>query len=350
MEKIRYDYRLGTNQETHVDAIYGQLIFEIKNNVKDIRLFQSSLIRLSRILTDMPNHIGILILDGTKLSGPRLKEEWDNFSKFVKPDIFSRLKLVVLSKYEVTEKIGDINKDETDIVLEIHEKYSQKSIEKNVRKPDAFFEILRILIIQWFRVNGPLQVNKICQLSGYSYPAVSSALEKMELQLRKHSNRSVELKSFPQDLWFKLKAASDNVRLPQGFWANKSRDTEYLKNKILNKTNFEVGFGGIIGTKHYFPGIDLLGIPRLDLTVQKWSNSKIENFVKSLDPGLKKVQPGQLPQIVIHNIHRNEPLFVNDGSMLFADELECLLDLHESRLEQQASELLQFLIQKKKNE
>jgi hypothetical protein len=41
---------------------------------------------------------------------------------------------------------------------------------------------------------------------------------------------------------------------------------------------------------------------------------------------------------------------VNDGSMLFADELECLLDLHESRLEQQASELLQFLMHNKKNE
>jgi hypothetical protein len=308
MEKIKYDYKLDIKRETRVDAICGHLIFEIKNNVKDIRMFQSSLIRLSSILTDLPNHTGILILDETKLSGPRLKEEWDNFARFAQPNIFSRLKLVVLSKYEVYEKIGDLSKDETDLVLEIHEKYNQKYLYKNVRKPDAFFEILRILIIQWFRGKGPLQVNKICQLSGYSYPAVSSALE------------------------------------------NKPRDIEYFNNKILNKTNFEVGFGGIIGARHYFPGINLLGIPRLDLTVQRWNNTRIENFIKSLDPGLKKVQHGELPQIVIHNLFRNDSLFVKGGNMVFADEIECLLDLYESRLAPQASELLEFLKHVKQND
>jgi len=350
MEKIKYNCKIDTKRVTHVDALCGELIFEFKNSVKDNRVFQSSLIRLSSILADLPSHTGILILDETKISGLRLREEWNNYARLIQPDIISRLKMVVLSKNEIFERFGDLSKIEIDLVHEIYKTLSQKDAHKKVRKPDALFEILRILIIQWFRGNGPIQVNKLCQLSGFSYPSVSSALEKMESQLKRHSNRSIELKSFPQDLWVKLIATIDNVRVPQGFWAHRPRDIEYLKSKILNNTNFEVGFGGIIGARHYLPSIDLLGTPRLDLTVQKWSNSKIENFAKSLDPGLKKVQPGELPQLVIHNLFRQDPLFINDDHMLYADEVECLLDLQESRLEQQASELLEYLKKTGKNE
>jgi hypothetical protein len=350
MEKIEYNYKIDGRRDTHVDALCGELIFEYKNSVKDNRVFQSSLIRLSSILADLPNHIGILILDETKISKLRLREEWDNYVRLVQPNIISRLKMVVLSKNEVYQRFGDFSKFEIDIVLEIHKTLIKNDIHKKIRKPDAFFEILRILIIQWFRGNGPIQVNKLCQLSGFSYPSVSSSLEKMELQLKRHSNRSIELITFPQDLWYKLLASKDNLRTPQEFWAHRPRDIEYLKNKIINNINIEVGFGGIIGARHYLPSIDLLGTPRLDLTVQKWNKSKIENFVRSLDPGLKRVQPGELPQLVIHNLFRPDPLFINDDNTLFADEVECLLDLQELRLEQQASELLEYFKKTRKNE
>jgi hypothetical protein len=272
-----------------------------------------------------------------------LREEWESYARLIQPFILSRLKIVVISKGETIEKYGKLSKEESDAILEITKTISQKQINKKRSKPDAFFEIVRILIIHWFRGNGPTQLNKLCQLSGFSYPTVALSLEKMELQINRHSDRSVELKSFPRDLWFKLLASSDNIRVPQGFWAHRPRDIDYLIKKIIDNTNFEIGFGGIIGARHFMPSIDLLGNPRLDLTVQKWSNSKVENFVKNLDPGLKKVRPGELPQVVIHNLFRQDPLFVKSSNMLIADEVECLLDLHEARLELQASELLEHL-------
>ena len=59
-----------------------------------------------------------------------------------------------------------------------------------------------------------------------------------------------------------------------------------------------------MGAHYYLPRIDLIGIPRLDLTVHNWDIRKVENFVRKLDPGLKQVEAGQMPQVVVHNLYR----------------------------------------------
>jgi hypothetical protein len=65
-------------------------------------------------------------------------------------------------------------------------------------------------------------------------------------------------------------------------------------------------------------------------------------FIEKLDPALKRVDDPQQPaNVVIHAVRHANPLFQpRDGGLQWADPVECLLDLHEMRLESQAHEFL----------
>jgi len=341
MEKIRYKFEIKDTHKMYVDALMGKTIFEYKARVSDIRVLQSAIMMLARIMADMSDHAGILILDETKISRSRLIDEWENLYKFFQPSILERLRMVVFSGGSIINEYGDLAREELDALSEIREKLSEKLNNKRSRKPDAFFEILRILLIHWFRRSGPLQMNQLGQLSGFSYPTVAASLEKMESQLMRHSDRSVELISFPREEWFKLIATAHDTRVPRGYWAHRPRPVEDLIERLMDMPDKDVACGGIIGARHYMPGIDLVGIPRLDLSIHDWSPNKIDKLVRKLDPGLKKVKPGEIPQVVVHNLYRPVSLFTESDRLPIADEVECILDLHEARLESQALELLE---------
>jgi len=342
MERIRYEVEVEDTCKTRVDAIMGKSIFEYKARVTDIRIIHSAFFLLAGIMADLSDHRGILILDETKISGPRLKNEWETLSKLIQPLIFSRLVIVVIFNGAIIKKLGDLTSEESEVISEIQEKLSQK-FRNQPRKSDAFFEILRILLVYWFRGYGPLQLNKVSQLSGFSYPTIALTLEKMEVYIKRHSDRSIELKSFPGDSWFKLIAVSDGVRKSRGYWAYQPKNIDNLIERLTEKNDYDVACGGIIGARFYLPGIDLVGIPRLDLSVHNWSTGKIDKFVRTLDPGLKRIETGEIPQVVIHNIFRPDSLFNQSNHLQIADEVECLLDLYEARQESQASELLEHL-------
>lgn len=337
MESIKYEVKISN---IYADAVMGNSIFEFKSRVTDVRMVQSALINLAKIINDLPDHTGILILDESRISKSRLKDEWRSLNNLLKSSTISGLRLVVFSGGSISESFGELSSEQLEAVFEIKEKLSKKL---NPRKPDAFFEILRILLVHWFRKAGSLQVNQLGQMSGFSYPTVAASLDKIEYQLIRHSDRSVELKSFPRDDWFKLIAVNDDIRTPIGFQAHRPRSVEALIERLNELSNEDVAFGGIIGARHYLPGIDLIGIPRLDLNVHNWSAGKIDKFVQRLDPGLKRVESNDIPQVVVHNLRRPESLFIKVDHLQIADEVECLLDLHETRLESQALELLDHL-------
>lgn len=345
MERIRYQVELKDSRKTRVDALLGKSIFEYKTRLNDLRALQSAFIMIARIMAELPDHTGIIILDETKISRSRLRTEWESLYTLFQSSILSRLRMVVVSGVSIIEEFGDLSSEESNALSEVQEKLRKKHSIKRRRNPDAFFEILRILLIHWFRGSGPLQVNQLGQLSGFSYPTVAASLEKLEPWLLRHSDRSVELKSFPQDNWFKLLTVTDDIRTTRSYHTHRPRPIEKLLERLTEKPDKDIACGGIIGARKYLPGIDLFGIPRLDISVHDWGAGKIDQLIRKLDPGLKKVEPGEMPQVVVHSIYRPESLFTKgDGDLLpIADEVECLLDLHDARLESQALELLEYL-------
>ena len=74
-----------------------------------------------------------------------------------------------------------------------------------------------------------------------------------------------------------------------------------------------------------------------------------QDFVRRLDPALKPAERGEIPQVVVHTLYRPKSLFqMKETGTPWADEVECLLDLHEARLEPQALEFLERLIPSEK--
>ena len=107
----------------------------------------------------------------------------------------------------------------------------------------------------------------------------------------------------------------------------------------------DLAIGGVLGARHYDPKLDLVGIPRLDLSQHSPRRRLDLGFIRSLDPALKLVEdPLEPATVVVHAVRHAHSLFSpREGGLQWADPIECLLDLHEARLEQQATELLDAL-------
>ena len=160
-----------------------------------------------------------------------------------------------------------------------------------------------------------------------------------------------KLRIFPRDEWARLVSIADDVRGTRRFVdrSGQPRSPQSLLRRVAALGRSDLAVGGIEGARHYKRDIDLIGLPRLDLTLHCPKGRIDWSFVEQIDPALvaSDERNAQAP-LVVHVLRRQEAFFVPDESaqatgLQWADPVECLLDLHEARLEPQAGELLNFL-------
>lgn len=344
MDGLEFNVRIIGNPNFRADAVWGGTVFEYKAGIRDLRMLHSLIMRLAGLLTGSKERRAVLILDEPGISPGRLAEEWERLQLIIHPKLMERLSLVTLNKDSPSQVYGGLSKDEESALPEIRGKLRTRSLHKKERGPDAFSEILKVLLIHWFRKSGPLQLKTLAGMAGYSYPTLAAELKKLEPYLVRHSDRRVELKSFPRDAWFKLLANADSIRARMAFTSRRPRGIEVLLSRFLEQDRSDVALGGVVGAKHYLPGLDLLGAPRLDLVAHRLDTQEIRLIVERMDPALKQARRGDAPQVIFHTIVRPESFFVYGGKESpVADEVECLLDLHDARLESQSAEFVEFL-------
>lgn len=105
----------------------------------------------------------------------------------------------------------------------------------------------------------------------------------------------------------------------------------------------DIAVSGIEGARVHYADLDLSGALRLDLVLHGNPKSDLA-FVQKLDPGLEVSEsPYQPANLVVHFLDRPESHFEQEGELLVADPLECLADLYDMRLDQQADQMLHFL-------
>lgn len=322
--------------------------FTVKHGLKNVLSLQSGLVEAAHLAKENKGR-GILLLTKPRLSDNRLSSEWRKFLSIVDPGLAPGIALVCHKETGALQVFGHLTEEETQRFSDFSNQ-SQTIRNKTMRSPaSSHFEILRVLIIHFFRKSGPLPIKQICKESGYSYPSVGKVLSALQTSLKRHSDRSVELNSFPSQSWARLIATASENRASLGFYvpAGKPRSTESLLKKVRLTAHPDIALGGIIAARQDLPGIDLVGIHRLDLTWRYPTESEVTAFIRRLDPALKPAQPGTLPQVVIHHLHRPEPLFrQNSDQNLITDEVESLCDLYEARMVPQAAELLEHLTRK----
>jgi hypothetical protein len=176
---------------------------------------------------------------------------------------------------------------------------------------------------------------------------VARALNKFGGFLARESDRRVSLRYFPQEEFSRLLANSNKVRSTIRFADHsgqpRSPEAHLRRLEKLNPQN--VALGGVLGARHYYPDLDIVGTPLLDISVHCGEQHANLSFIEKLDPALKREgDPLKTANVVVHIVRDANPLFEpREGGLLWADPVECLLDLHEARLKGLATQFLNAL-------
>lgn len=204
------------------------------------------------------------------------------------------------------------------------------------RPRDSLSEVLRLLIYRWLTEKGPITLKEIGHTLGYTFQPVRTALDQLSRYVRHEGKSGVELSAFPREPWARLVHNAGSVRDTVHFTSRtqNARSSESLLRRLQNlQLTTEVAVGGVEGARRYFPALDLLGLPRLDLCVHGGTPQSNLEFVRLLDPALERSKDQETRgALAVHFLYRKASLF-QEG---WADPVECLLDLHELRLEAQA--------------
>ena len=320
-------------------------VFEVLVKPRDVRRLRASFMELARLTASPGVQHGSLILEEPQITENRLLDEWHGALAVMRPDIAGRVNLIVRRGGNwtgVPALTGNIG-------VQVLEQILQHEILRQSKRPsrgsDAFNEIFLILVHYWMLGKGPISVSGLMEASGKSYPTVAKTLDRLDHCLTRHSDRSVELRFFPKDDWARLLAVADDFRGTVRFTdrSGQPRPPESLLRRIQMLGRSDIAVGGVAGAKHYLPTLDLVGSPRIDISVHATGKNTDLSFVERIDPGLEKTtRRDEACPLVVHIIRRAIPFFEAnvDGGPPWADPVECLLDLHEARLEPQAKEFI----------
>ncbi len=379
MPEIRFDEYLP-QLGLHPDAVLGTTLFEVKTEARADRFHGSLMLSARAVAADQQWRV-IFILNEPSFSNEWIADEWQTLQAVLRPEILERLVIVVRREGAADRVFGSLRPEESaqlDAVVN-HERGMMAKVRRR-RPTEAFFDILRVLLIHWCRRSGPLTSKQLGEETGFTYPTIAAALERLEPWLRRHSDRRVELHSFPRDPWFQLVAQAERERGTEGYVVRggRARPLEILQDRLSELQREDIAVSGVPGARHYCPGLDLIGTARLDLVIhleppdtrsERGERGAAPAFLRRLDPALQRAERGESPQVVLHRLYRPRSFFEKEapassvvreslpsweakaarGTIAWADPIECLLDLHEARLEAQAQEFLEHLQRQAKN-
>ena len=323
------------------DGRWRDVWVEVKSQTHSFRNVRASLLGMAYLLASQPRHRGLLVLANSRITEQRLKSELRLVEQTLRPDVVQRLALVIEKNHGYVGIPSDLGDD--------FRVWLDDLVRKETRdgKPrQTYFAILEVLLHQWLLGKGPMTTDWIMKTIGCSYPTVASALRRLDHVLIRHSDRRVELRRFPREEWARLVATSDEARSTTRFAdrSGQKRSPEALLRRLATLQRTDLAVGGVLAARHYHPDLDLAGTPRLDLSLHCPAKRVDWSFVERLDPALEKTERRDEPAaLAVHLVRREASLFQpGDGGLQWADPVECLLDLHEARLEAQAKEFLHF--------
>lgn len=311
-----------------------------------MREVRAALLQMAYALESLPGHEAYLLLVGSGITEDRLRHEWKSLTSVLRPDIARRLTICLQSD----DGLVGIPAGPDAEARQFLEKRTSEIAPPGatlLSRPDSYFVVLKVLLLHWLRRGEPVTTTWLMKTTGFAYPTVANVLKKMGSLLERTSDRRISLRWFPHEQLQYLVANSLRARSTICFVdrSGKPRSPGEHLRRLRKLALPHVAVGGIMGARHYFPDIDLIGTPRLDLSVHVPGNMLDGGFVRKLDPALQPLGDPLAPaSLAIHAVRHAEAFFEpGHHGPVWADPLECLLDLHEARLEKQATEFLEAL-------
>ncbi len=320
---------------------------EVKTHITAIRIIRDSFMQLIYATSEQEfSGRVILLLIEPNISYNRLYNEWEKAKRAFRLEAFSNIIIYVFQKGKLVSIPNVTDTELTDALLKI---CKEEGLNKKYSLPkiDYKAEIYKIIIHRWLIKAGSITSDWLSKAVGCNYRTVANTLQSLGNTIIRHSDRSVELKYFPKDVWEWLIVNSNRSRLTKHYsdQSGHPRQIESFIKRLSKIKDINIAIAGTLGAKFYHADIDLIGDPRLDITIhcpEKYFNT---DFIKKIDPALEENQNKNNPaSIVLHFIRRKISFFKpNSNGIAWADPIECILDLHEMHLEPQALELLNYL-------
>lgn len=156
MSTLRFDVSLDDPPGFRADAVLGDSIFEVLLEPRDLRRLRASHMDVARLTAGNSKRRGILVLADPQISERRLFDEWTGARAVIRPEVFKRLAMFVYREGKPPQADETLKPEERDHIAAVVEHERGLSVHKVGGRSEAFFDILRPLLIAWFRRSGPL--------------------------------------------------------------------------------------------------------------------------------------------------------------------------------------------------
>lgn len=333
------------------DLISHRAVVVLKSGLSAARGLRDALVGMVRTLAEKKKCRGYLLLVNSGLSRQFLEQELEGFRVALRPEIATRLHLVTAQggKLDVgKERLAPADLE----LLQAGLKGSEKSADL-LPPPKKQDEVFLAILRQWVAGEGPMTIRWLQDLVGCNYRTVAGTVERLGHAVQRHSDRSISLKYFPEQEWVRFLAVAYKTRstLHYADASDQPRSPESLLQRVRALNRMDIAVGGVIGAKQYYPDLDIVGVPRLDLCIHRPARTPDLDFVRKLDPALEVTRDPHRPaRLALHFIRRALPLFGGQPhTTLWADPLECLIGLYDARLTPQARSFEEHLIKRGKD-
>lgn len=317
----------------------GRTTVQVTVGMRTARDLRATLLDAAYSLRGSDKQTFLCLLFKSGFSSKRLVQEVAQFQAVVRADLASRVHVLAL-------------KSPSDLIhalpFTIHapalQQLQARIAEALADKPRTSSReaVVGTLLHRWINELPPVKVAELAALAGASLPTVYAALATLEPScLRRDEERRVSLAGFSAAAWQKWLSMSTEG--PCAKFIDRSgspRSPEKLARQLAKLGRQDVAIGGVLGAKHHFPGLDITAAPHLDIVVHGTPHTDL-SFVEQLDPGLvQDDSTGAHPHVIVHFVNRPHSLFETKDGVVWADVLDCMVNLWDSHLIHQVENLI----------
>ncbi len=324
----------------HIEG--GNVALEVRRGLSAVRQLRDALLSLAVGLAESPTTLGYLILLDLRVTPALLRRELERVRATMRPEIAQRIHVVEVPSAGLPERPSAVPNAHWDQIKQriLAEETTPGS---RLPRPDMQFEVFKVLLHQWARNRGPMTSNWLADTVGCNYRTVAALIKRLGPAIDRLSDRRVQLAHFPRESLGRFLPVAEDARATIRYRDRSTapRSPESLAGRLRRLDQPHVAIGGVMGARRYVPSLDLVGTPRLDLCLHAPGKHADLSFIRQLDPALERTRDPHAPtRLVLHFLRRRTALFEQDpDGAVWADPVECLLDLYDARLAGPAADL-----------
>jgi len=320
----------------------GRMTVQVTVGMRTARDLRAMLMDAAYSLRSSEKQNFLCLLFKSGFSSRRLLQEVEQFKAVVREDLGRRVHVQALKS--PSDLIPTLPPHIPEAELE---ELQARIAEALSSKPTSSSRevVVGTLLQRWINKLEPVKVAELAALSGASIPTVYAALATLEPScLQRDEERRLSLAGFSADAWQKwLSVSTDGLCAKFIDRSGSPRSPEKLARQLIKLGRQDLAIGGVLGAKHHYPGLDITAAPNLDVVVHGTPHTDL-SFVEKLDPGLMRDDSiDSQAHVIVHFVNRPHNLFELKDGVVWADVLDCMVNLWDAHLVHQVENLIQHV-------